>query len=338
MILVKLKKVSWAKRKHWNWFRGLLSDKKDWYVSNQDDADPNKVVTREECIKSILKIRTRKQIRNIVLADYKSMRRLIAKNPQWIYGKTGTLVEKDRDALLKAFGYKSDFIDKETSFWGAYHFYEWAKVDVCPYCNSTEIGVGKDNERGIKVRDQIEHFFPKAQYPFLSITLLNMIPGCSVCNEHKNRVDSYVDRIIYPYRQQFGEKGKFFIDFDFSNLANKKNFQKQMSECIDIKICNKNGDVIDCFEVNNSVTHLKLCAEYNKKGRTSVRNLLSECQSRCKSRVGLLQKFNFPKEDILCQLDKYAFSEGIEYPFRKMKEDVLQQIRVYMENSPLYMI
>lgn len=51
MILVKLRNISEAKRKHWNWFRGILGDVKDWYVSDQKNAIQTRKMTREKCIK-----------------------------------------------------------------------------------------------------------------------------------------------------------------------------------------------------------------------------------------------------------------------------------------------
>ena len=55
-------------------------------------------------------------------------------------------------------------------------FYDWlilsAPFNICPYCN-------------VKTVKTIDHFLPKSEYPYLSVTPVNLIPSCRDCNTEK---------------------------------------------------------------------------------------------------------------------------------------------------------
>lgn len=57
-------------------------------------------------------------------------------------------------------------------------------ITVCPYCNRTFIYSTERNESA-KTTCQIDHFFEKNKYPYLCLSLFNLIPVCSSCNQSK---------------------------------------------------------------------------------------------------------------------------------------------------------
>ena len=57
--------------------------------------------------------------------------------------------------------------------------YQWAEklgVTVCPYCNRSYIFTVKKDARNGKARPQYDHFFPKSIYPYLAVSMYNLIP------------------------------------------------------------------------------------------------------------------------------------------------------------------
>lgn len=85
---------------------------------------------------------------------------------------------------------------------------EWAEligVSICPYCNRSYIFTLKKSG----VRPQYDHYFPKSTYPYLSVSMYNLIPCCAVCNTAKSSFNTY-DKItgkeifIYPYKDEYG--------------------------------------------------------------------------------------------------------------------------------------
>lgn len=96
-------------------------------------------------------------------------------------------------------------------------------MNVCPYCNRNFINpiykskkVGCDN--GMQSPD-IEHFYPKSMYPFLSLSISNLLPSCSFCNKVKSNVDT-LKNCISPYEDIQDFEFKFPIDL--SNIVKHK--------------------------------------------------------------------------------------------------------------------
>ncbi len=71
-------------------------------------------------------------------------------------------------------------------------FYDRLKMaapgDICPLCN----------QRVVKTLD---HYLPKADYPSLAVTPLNLVPACSDCNKDKldRNAASAAEQTLHPY-------------------------------------------------------------------------------------------------------------------------------------------
>ncbi len=75
----------------------------------------------------------------------------------------------------------------------------WAQrigVTTCPYCNRSYIFTSSKSG----TRPQYDHYFPKSKYPYLALSMYNLIPCCSICNGLKHDVDTHQTPIIYPYK------------------------------------------------------------------------------------------------------------------------------------------
>lgn len=81
------------------------------------------------------------------------------------------------------------------------------KVTVCPYCNRQYIFTLSNGH----VRPQFDHYYPKSRYPYLALSLYNMIPSCSICNMAKSSLDTLKEPILYPFAEEMGSKAKFEI-------------------------------------------------------------------------------------------------------------------------------
>lgn len=81
------------------------------------------------------------------------------------------------------------------------------KVTVCPYCNRQYIFTLSNGH----VRPQFDHYYPKSRYPYLALSLYNMIPSCSICNMAKSSLDTLKEPILYPFVEEMGSEAKFVI-------------------------------------------------------------------------------------------------------------------------------
>lgn len=79
-----------------------------------------------------------------------------------------------------------DIANLESKYWCAYLYTYLLGTSICPYCNSQfvytyKLDDGSDRPRGT-TRAELDHFFPKSQFPFLAMSIHNLIPSCHTCN------------------------------------------------------------------------------------------------------------------------------------------------------------
>lgn len=55
-------------------------------------------------------------------------------------------------------------------------------LTVCPYCNRDYINSREKNHAGA----QMDHFYPRSEYPIFSLCLYNLVPVCGNCNRIKS--------------------------------------------------------------------------------------------------------------------------------------------------------
>ena len=116
----------------------------------------------------------------------------------------GIIGEKESEELLsQVFQYKN-FSERKI----ACDILNAMKIEVCPYCNRLYIHTIKSR----KVRAQFDHYYPKRQYPYLALSLYNLIPSCAVCNTVKSNLDTIKAPLLYPYDEEFGYENRFVLE------------------------------------------------------------------------------------------------------------------------------
>jgi len=156
-------------------------------------------------------------IKKLLFADYNTMLSLIE--------KFGTFKKEFSDELLeKVFRYNS-FSSRKV----AYQMLQKINARVCPYCNR-QYTFTLDNQ---KVRPQFDHYFPKSIYPYLALSVFNLIPSCPICNQAKSSLDTKHTPILYPYNEEFGYENKFITELAGTNIAT---FRQGLSDNFDIRI------------------------------------------------------------------------------------------------------
>lgn len=90
------------------------------------------------------------------------------------------------------------FSSKEKSGWSAYKLCQQSRYSVCPYCNQAYAFTVMRGKKGF--RPTLDHFFPKHKYPFLALSLYNLIPSCYICNSNlKGKIDFYEEEHLHPF-------------------------------------------------------------------------------------------------------------------------------------------
>ncbi|PFL22833.1 hypothetical protein COK36_17875 [Bacillus cereus] len=127
---------------------------------------------------------------------------------------------------------------KSPDLWWAYTFVQAVNISVCPYCNSQFIFTHL-NDNG-RTRPVLDHFFCKSEYPFLAISIYNLIPCCKVCNSDL-KGSTKVDLINYinPYIHQFEGNVSFkreFVNKPKTKIEKNDYFSAIIGESNDFKI------------------------------------------------------------------------------------------------------
>lgn len=101
-------------------------------------------------------------------------------------------------ALRYVFNYEA-FRDEKVG-WGAYALCQKSRYRVCPYCHlePTETRVAEAALAGY--RPQLDHVLSRQDYPFLAVSLGNLVPACATCNgPHMKHATSFLDPVhLHP--------------------------------------------------------------------------------------------------------------------------------------------
>jgi hypothetical protein len=120
-------------------------------------------------------------------------------------------------------------------------------VQTCPYCNRQYTFT--INKKDLKIRPQLDHFYPKFKYPYFALSFYNLIPSCPICNFIKG--ENLVN--INPYWENFQDNNCRFvlidenilrpaiidkknikIGFNFDHKKNIKGFKHKCEDNIDV--------------------------------------------------------------------------------------------------------
>lgn len=116
----------------------------------------------------------------------------------------------DKQYIIKKID-KGKFLD----YWCGYLFVYLIDIRVCPYCNRQYITpvLKKDG----KMRGDLDHFLPKSKYPYLSMSIYNLIPVCKFCNSSFKGTEEFEEDDLNPYEDSFDDYVKFCFDMDLES-------------------------------------------------------------------------------------------------------------------------
>lgn len=93
-------------------------------------------------------------------------------------------------------------------------------IEICPYCNNEDIE--QIEEEGAEDRPDLDHYFPKSKFPFLAVSLSNLIPSGNRCNQTYKRSNCMFEH-IHPYINGINNNLLFEINYNFSSGITDKN-------------------------------------------------------------------------------------------------------------------
>ncbi|MCF5732955.1 hypothetical protein [Pseudomonas syringae] len=100
------------------------------------------------------------------------------------------------EKLKTIFDYTA-FSKKTNKPWTAYHLCNTAQYKVCCYCHMVSTGTCLPDEETQGYRPPIDHYYTKSDYPFLALTLSNLIPCCEKCNGSQMKHDLDFAKVLH---------------------------------------------------------------------------------------------------------------------------------------------
>ena len=135
---------------------------------------------------------------SIITANPKEIRLLIDK-----LSVSKTYSKKFKEEFQKRMRYEQ-FRDSK----GAREHFRRLGIKACPYCNAQyTISIGKTG----KALCHFDHVYPKSDYPFLALSIYNLIPCCNYCNQAKSNDDPLHKNFIHPFEDSISNKFKFIL-------------------------------------------------------------------------------------------------------------------------------
>ena len=239
--------------------------------------------------------------------------------------------------------------------WNVFEYLTLLSIDSCPYCNENYVYILKDEDGKKTTCCEMDHFISKADYPYLSCSIFNLIPSCHNCNTIKR--DKSL-KIINPFIEGYNENGKFIVYFSNNEDTLEPVNQLPIKVKIKEKICNAksfkdfNHQLEKLFRIKESKELFCLENRYSHH-KIELQDLFTRYRNYSKSKIDeitrliLNEKINLDnlglnekqKEDLYQKIAS-TYTKRIkrtilglplgagekQYPLRKFKEDIIEQL------------
>lgn len=103
-------------------------------------------------------------------------------------------------------------------------------LKYCPYCNADMVYTLQLDEREPPYKSAFDHFFPRSRYPFLALSLYNLLPACERCNSKFKR-DKYKEPLatFQPYLHDVDASTRFVLIGLTNEMRNRDSAKNTLS-------------------------------------------------------------------------------------------------------------
>jgi hypothetical protein len=199
-------------------------------------------------------------------------------------------------------------------------------LNYCPYCNKQELDSIWRTDRlsgvhRIAALYQLDHFYPRARFPYLAVSFFNLIPGCSPCNAQlKQDKDFNIITHVNPFHKSFNDYFKFKLSKVVVSSLNE----------VELEFENKSP------HSDNSIVDFELRQRYNQQNTkkrvfdqlAALKNRSEGIRKSYRSQIsGLFGQADISNETLLkSQGVPITENEISNYEMGKMKRDLCIQL------------
>lgn len=243
----------------------------------------------------------------VLVGSFDEMRELIHDNENILAQRNPELIDFKQYKEIFEKLYTDQLSGKEKLKKQFFNLFE--DLNVCPYCNRNfinpiykEHSVGGDNKNQ---SPDIEHFFPKSIYPFLSLSISNLLPSCAFCNKIKSDVDTYKHNCLSPYEVK---EDDFVFDFELENSSVKT-----------VTLISKNGNK------NSDILYIETL--YNDVHRNYINEIFDDVLKYPDIYKKSLEQFELSEQDYKKTFRNFLKEKDFnKQPLSKMTKDLYTQI------------
>jgi 5-methylcytosine-specific restriction endonuclease McrA len=217
------------------------------------------------------------------------------------------LDKAQKEELKKVFKYQDKFQKHISDL-----FKKYLDIHTCYYCNIDFINIFKTTNKNLLTGYTLDHITNKATYPYLALSLYNLIPVCYICNS-KLKKDKDIGNMVPTHSEfDFDKRVKFktFITNPNLQIENESDFELLLKE-----------DFSNLYDKYIEVLQLDGRYEYHKYKVIELINKRKEYpDSRIKELSDLTKK---PVEEIKQNLfGEYLDLELHNRPLSKLIKDI----------------
>lgn len=259
-------------------------------------------------------------LKQILLADENELKNLINK----ITPRINALKKDHKKVINKKIEDLFKYADKYQSVVLTPFFTKNFNFRTCFYCNKDFItNFNKDDFDETKEVStfQLDHFYDKGTYPYLALSLYNLIPSCPTCNSPKVKgSENCFQTCKAPNDKNFDfenkVKFKLFLDKDCKNLhlKDKEDIDTPLKE----QFSNDYDKYIEIFKLN----------ERYKAHKDIVYEMITKAELYPESRLKELQDLTgIPFQQIKKDIFKLSDEEDLsKKPFSKLIKDISEEL------------
>jgi len=191
------------------------------------------------------------------------------------------------------------------------------EVDTCYFCNIEFINKFKTSDGKFKNGFTLDHFIDKGKYPFLGLSLYNLIPSCYICNSKVKGPNEINNLSPSSSNFDFRDKVKFrtFMDNENLQIDEEQDFILMLKEDFSLEY----QEYIDGFMLNERY-------EYHKY---KVIEMINKRKEYPDSRINELAQVTQKTEEEVKQdlFGEYLFDEDLhKRPLSKLIKDISQEL------------
>ncbi len=215
-----------------------------------------------------------------------------------------------KEKLKEVFDYEKKFQKVISPF-----FERELETRTCYFCNIHYVNEYKVDEEKYKNEFTLDHYYDKGSYPYLALSLYNLIPSCYICNSKLKKTIELDTFAPNAEDFDFNQKVKFKLFLTESckdlNIKNKENIDIKLKE----HYSNEYEKYIEVFKLNERYkAHKDIVFEMIKNAELYPESRLKELQDL----TGI--PYQQIKQDIFSLIDDNA--DLSKEPFSKLKRDM----------------